>query len=99
MFKSFDSSDKVFGFGQKVELTPIDTLKKVSERDGTESQILQSFLEEWHRVTLQAELVGGGMVADDRVFLKRLVEKTLRKLSEYSIVVSAADLEAFADVE
>lgn len=99
MFKSFDNSERVFGFGQKVELTPVDILKKASKLDGIESQILRSFLEEWHRVTLQAELVGGGMVTDDRILLERLKEATLRKLSEHSIVVSAAELEAFTEAE
>jgi hypothetical protein len=98
MFKSFSNNEQILNFGKKVELGPLDILKKASDLGGVENEILRAFCEEWNRVLIQAE-IGGGVIADDRLLLDRLKADTLTKLSEHGIEVSSADLEAFVDLE
>ncbi len=98
MFKNFGNPDRALNFGKKVELSPIDILKRASDLGGVENDILRAFCEEWNRVLIQAE-IGGGVIADDRLLLERLKTDTLTKLSEHGIAVSGADLEAFASLE
>ena len=94
----FNNQERVFSFGKKVELTPVEVLEKSSRLGGVESEILNSFREEWNRIAVQAE-IGGGFMVDDRLLLQRLTEVTLGKLSEHGIVVNSADLKAFTEVD
>lgn len=98
MFKSSSNPERALNFGKKVELSSLDILKKASALGGVENEILRAFCEEWNRILIQAE-IGGGVIADDRLLLERLKTTTLNQLSEHGILVSEADLEAFASLE